>query len=522
MEYKSERNEYIFFKRNRQRIFSKLRILKFFLYNLLENENNPYNQIYNILALFLVITSSVGIILEVIVGVKAIPPDLRDILDTYEDIALMFFALEYLTRLWVISNFIDDLEESYIENKNLTKTKRILKALKDAIKPKLKWMITPYAIIDLIAIIPLIRPLRVFRLLLALRLLKIIRYSGALKSLVYAFKEHAFLFVFIFLTIIVWVVSFSTIVYIIEYNKGSQTFQSFEDALYWGIVTISTVGYGDIYPVSKEGKFITAIMIGGGIILVAALTGIFSASLVSRLMAIKEGSLKMPNLENHIVICGWNETAEEILEQIIKNKLHTEKPVVLITNIPKMELGIELPKSVIYKKGDFIQESILLEVGIDKAEHIVIVAEREEGLSERNIDARTALVSMLVRTLNPNANLYVEVLLDEDAHIFKKRINIQEVIIHGQILGKILFASMINPGMTTLINSFIDKEKRMKKIKMIEFGEIETFGELLRLSRKYNHLPLAIEREGSVIINPSDDFKLKKEDYVFLIPASNF
>ena len=163
----------------------------------------------------------------------------------------------------------------------------------------------------------------------------------------------------------------------------------------------------------------------------------------------------------------------------------------------------------------------MLEVGIDKAEHIIVVAEREEGLSERNIDARTALVSMLIRTLNPKANLYVEVLLDEDATIFKNRINIQEIIIHGQILGKILFASMINPGMTALINSFIDKEKRIKKVKISEIGEINNFGELLKIARRYNHLPLAIEREGKVIINPTDDFKLEKEDYVFLIPSSS-
>ena len=513
--------EHNFFKKNRQKTFTKIRILKIFLYNLLENENNPYNHVYNVFALFLVITSSIGILLEELFDIKSLPPDLKDFLDIYEEITLYFFVVEYITRWWIISNFKDDFEDSYIKNANLPKFRRFVKAFIDALKPKLKWMMTLYAIIDLLAIIPVIRPFRVFRLLLALRLLKIIRYSSAIKSLIYAFKEHAFLFLFIFSIITVWIVMFSTIVYIVEYDNGSNTFKSLKDALYWGIVTISTVGYGDIYPTSEEGRFLTAIMIGGGIILVSALTGIFSASLVSRLMAIREGSLKMPNLEDHIVICGWNETAEEIVEQIKASKLYTEKPVVLITNIPKNELGIELPKSVIYKRGDFIQENILLEVGIDKAEHIIVVAEREEGLSERNIDARTALVSMLIRTLNPTANLYVEVLLDEDAPIFKNRINIQEVIIHGHILGKILFASIINPGMTALINSFIDKEKRMKKLKVSDFGNIETFGELLKFSRKFNYLPLAVEREGHITINPPDDFKLKKEDYIFLIPSSS-
>lgn len=229
----------------------------------------------------------------------------------------------------------------------------------------------------------------------------------------------------------------------------------------------------------------------------------------------------MPNLENHIIICGWNETAEEIVEQIIKTKLYTEKPVVVITNLHKNQLGIDLPKSIIYKRGDFIQENILLDVGVDKAEHIVIVAEREEGLSERNVDARTALASMLIRTLNPKANLYVEILLDEDADIFKKRINIQEVIIHGQILGKILFASILNPGLASFLNSFMDNERGLIKIKVSGFKDIKTFGELIALARKYNHLPIGIERKGEIIINPEDNFVLDKDDYVFLIPSSN-
>ena len=290
-------------------------------------------------------------------------------------------------------------------------------------------------------------------------------------------------------------------------------------AIYWGIVTISTVGYGDIHPISDAGRFVTSIMIAGGLILVAVLTGSFSAVLVSRLMTLREGAFKMENLENHIVICGWNETAEEIVEQIMSLGIEKERPVVIVTNIPKSEIEIELPRDIFYKKGDFIHENILLEVGIEKAEHVVIVAEREEGLSERNIDARTALAAMLIRTLNPKANLYVEVLLDEDADIFQRRMHIREVIIHGQILGKILFSSILNPGATSLIKTFVDKEKGIRKIKVSDIGKFETFGELLSFARKHDYLPVAIERKRKIYLNPKDSFKLEDTDFVFLIQS---
>jgi voltage-gated potassium channel len=501
-----------------RKVKSRIRLFKIWLYNILENENSPYNQIYNIFALFIVLTSSIGVVLEYTPIETELPPDLERFLIKYEDIALWFFVVEYITRWWVVSNFTDDFKNALIIYE-AKKEKKYIYAFFEALKPKLKWMKTPYAIIDLISILPIIRPLRAFRILRVLRLLKIIRYGGAIKSFLSALKEQSYLFLFIFLTIITWIVLLSQLVYIFEYNHGNETFESMWHAIYWGIVTISTVGYGDIHPISDEGRMITSIMIGGGVVLVAVLTGSFSAALVSRLMTLKEGALKMENLENHIVICGWNETAEEILEQILSMKIEKEKPVVIVTNVPKEQIDIELPRDIFYKKGDFIHESILMEVGIEKAEHVVIVAEREEGLSERNIDARTALAAMLVKTLNPKAHLYVEVLLDEDADIFQRRMHVQEVIIHGQILGKILFTSILNPGATSLIKTFVDKEKGIRKLKVKNLGKFETFGELLSFARKHDYLPVAIEREKKVYLNPKDSFKIKDEDYVFLVPS---
>jgi len=501
---------------------NKIKLLKLWLYNIFENPGNSYNNIYNLVALFLVITSALPIILEWIFPDREIPPDLKVLLDNYIDITLWFFVLEYIIRWWIISDFNNDFRESLEKNKKKPVLKRYLIAFIDALKPKIKWMLSFYAIIDLLAILPVLRPLRAIRILLLLRLLKVFRYYTGLKMLIQAFKEHAVLFLFIFVLMLSWITIFSIIIYVVEYNfakDGDNLYTSVWDAIYWGIVTTSTVGYGDIYPHSSYGKLLTAIMIIGGIVLVSAMTGIFSATLISRLMKLKEGNIELKNLENHIVICGWNETAEEIVSQIIQAGLDKERPVVIITRLPKDALDVRLTPTIFYKNGDFIQENTLLEAAVDKAKDVVVVAEREEGLNERNIDARTALVSMLIRTLNPNANLYVEVLLDEDAQIFQKRMNIQEIIIHGQILGKIMFASILNPGLTSLINNFVEKENRIKKLRVEKLGDYQTFGEVLRDARKYNYLAIGIDRNGEIIINPSDRFKLRKDDFVFLIPS---
>jgi len=506
--------------KEKKKIYGRIKFLKLTLYNILENETSPYKQIYDITALFLIITSSIAIIFDLIPNWdKKLPPDLNEYLNKYEEIVLWFFAIEYVIRWWIISNFSSDFKKGFYRNPFKSIPARLFDGFKEAIKPKVRWMLSPYAIIDLLAILPVFRPLRAFRILRILRILKIIRYAGAIKSLILALKEQSLLFMFILLALITWIVGISLIVYVVEYNAGNKVFSNMWDAIYWGIVTVSTVGYGDITPITDEGKLLTAVMIGGGMVLVASLTGTFSAALVGRLMNVKGGDLKLETLENHIVICGWNETAEEILEQMISLGLDKEKGIIIVTQVPKENLGIKLPGYVGYKKGDFVHDNVLLDVAVDKASDVIIVAEREDGLSERNIDARTALTAMLIASINPHANIYVEVLLDEDAEIFKKRMKVREVLVHGQLIGKILFSSILNPGATDLIKELIDKENGIRKVKMKHVGNFETFGELLVAAREKNFLPIAIERNKRVILNPKDDFKLYKEDFVFLIPT---
>ena len=97
-----------------RKVKSRIRLFKVWLYNILENENSPYNQIYNIFALFIVLTSSIGVVLEYTPIETELPPDLEEFLIEYEDVALWFFVVEYITRWWVISNFTDDFKNALI------------------------------------------------------------------------------------------------------------------------------------------------------------------------------------------------------------------------------------------------------------------------------------------------------------------------------------------------------------------------------------------------------------------------
>ena len=499
-----------FLESRRKRVLSRVKKLKIWLYNLLESDTGPYRLLYDIFALFIVITSSIPIILELFINIP-LPPDLQRIFDIYEEVALIYFTVEYLLRLWVISDFTEDFKEAYEREKNL------FKALAEAVKPKLTWAVKPYSIIDLLAILPILRPLRTFRLLRLLRLLKIFRYSYALKSLTAAVKEEAPIIAFIMISLILWIVTISVIVYIYEYNAGNEKFHSIFEALYWGIVTISTVGYGDITPITREGKFLASLLISGGIVLVSALTATFSATLINRMNILKGEGLKLNKLKDHLLICGWSESGEELLEEIIRAGLDREKPIVLVTEYDKSELGVDIGKYVLYKKGDFTKENVLLEVSAPNASEVVILGERKEGLSDRNVDARTALTAMLVKTMNPKAKIFVEVLHDENAEVFEKRLGVDGVFIYGKVIGRLIFSSIVTPGVERLLERLLTAEGSIRKVKVSKLKGVKSFGQAIEELRRWGALPLAVEKEGRVIINPPDSTELSPEDYLFVV-----
>ena len=143
-----------------------------------------------------------------------------------------------------------------------------------------------YGIIDLLAIIPFflisgldLRSVRIIRLLRLLRILKLFRYSKAVKRLRNAFKgirEELILFGFIVLTLLYLA---SVGIYCFENEAQPEAFKSILHSMWWAVSTLTTVGYGDIYPVTAGGKFFTFIVLMLGLGIVAVPTGLVASAL---------------------------------------------------------------------------------------------------------------------------------------------------------------------------------------------------------------------------------------------------
>lgn len=199
--------------------------------------------------LFAIIASVIAAMLET---VPELNTSYRIWFLTVERIAMGLFVVEYAARIWVS---IEDRDPRF----------------RHRLHGRLRYMLTPMAVIDLLAIAPALltflpaHDLLVMRLFRLLRMLKIMRYSPALTTLwaaIYSERRAWVAILTILLTLICFV---STLMWLVEHNTQPVAFASIPHAMWWTVVTLATVGYGDVTPQTTLGRFIAGIAMFMGV-----------------------------------------------------------------------------------------------------------------------------------------------------------------------------------------------------------------------------------------------------------------
>ncbi|WP_139957123.1 ion transporter [Flavicella sediminum] len=195
----------------------------------------------------------------------------------FELFSVAIFTVEYFIRIWVSDKTKEDKKE------------------------RLNFAFSTLGIIDLIAILPFYLPfifpidlriVRILRLFRLLRIFKLSRYSKSLKTIQYIFKEvKGELSITVFVTFVLMILS-STLMYYIEHDDQPEQFASIGDAFWWSVATLTTVGYGDVYPVTGLGKLLSGIIALIGIGFVALPTGIISSAFIAKIQAEKKQKKK--------------------------------------------------------------------------------------------------------------------------------------------------------------------------------------------------------------------------------------
>lgn len=234
------------------------------------------SKIFDIAIIGLIVLNVVAVIINSFTELSLV---LINTLKYFEIISVIIFTIEYVLRLWTA-----DLR--------LTTTKL----------PRLKHIISFMAMIDLLAILPFYLPfiipfdlrfLRMLRLLRLLRIFKLNRYNDAMDIITKVLKnEKEKLVTTIFVTSILLIFA-SSIMYYVENEAQPEQFQNIIASIWWAVATLTTVGYGDVYPVTTIGKLLSGIIAVLGIGLVALPTGIISSGFISEVSRAKKSCAKI-------------------------------------------------------------------------------------------------------------------------------------------------------------------------------------------------------------------------------------
>ncbi len=202
----------------------------------LEDIENPIGKTINLILLFLILLSSAIFVVET----YPIPEIFFRRLELIDNSILVCFAIEYLLRFWCAEQ-------------------------------KIKFVFSFFSIIDILAILPIfpgILELSFIRLIRWFRILRLIRF---LKFKIYIFRigtEDGVIFARILLTLFSIIFIFSGLIYQVEHPVNPESFKTFLDAVYFSVVTMTTVGFGDVIPISEKGRLLTVLMILTGISLI--------------------------------------------------------------------------------------------------------------------------------------------------------------------------------------------------------------------------------------------------------------
>ncbi len=298
------------------------------------------------------------------------------------------------------------------------------------------------------------------------KIVKVLRqfFKGLIKNFAFKLLSVGLIILFIF-SVAIYYTEKDYINYIeengekIEDSGSSSNIRTFEDSVWWAIVTSTTVGYGDYYPTSRMGRVVGILMMFFGIALMGVVTGNIASNLVEK--QIKEGrGLDKINLKNHFVICGWKRDMGQFLHDIMeKNKNFLPSEIVLINTampeeIENLKMDNEL-KYINYVNGDFIDERVLQRANLKEAAKVLVLADILINGSSQEVDSRTVMSIITIKSISKSIYTCAE-LISSKFRSYLEVSNCDEIILSSDYNRHMIANASSGSGISHVISELLD------------------------------------------------------------------
>jgi voltage-gated potassium channel len=352
----------------------------------------------------------------------------------------------------------------------------------------------------------------------------------------------------------------ATSIFIADRFYGTRGAGGILDAIYWAVVTIATVGYGDIVPSSPLAKLLALVIILSGPALLSLLTASVASMLVEKKIREGEG-LETIKDRDHVIICGWNENGEKVIDGILLQLKGAKPKIVLVNELDKEDIqSIQVQykdHDIAFVRGNFVKEEVLARANLPRARAAIVLADLSGGRTMDKADERTIFGTMAIKSMAAKVRTCAELIHGENReHLV--RANVDEIIVRGESAGALLATGAVSPGLADSVKSLVNNQdpNKLWRVPVPSRFADKTFGELLPYFRdKFQALLVGVVREKesikledilsgdstfiddfikkkfeesgkdffgdkkdvSVIVNPPDDYLLSPNDWVIAI-----
>jgi voltage-gated potassium channel len=458
--------------------------------------------------MIIVILSSVTLL---VIDVKHHVPQWLNDFDLY--FVTTVFIVEYIIRMWVFSDVHKIIIEEYEESDFFDRDISAWGLFKKIFLNKWEYISSLSAIIDIIAILPSYRGLRVLRVLVLFRAFKMLRYTKSLTGFLYVLKNKKFELITLLTLSAFFIFIAGIMLYVFEGDNDNPNISNLFDAFYWALITISTVGYGDIAPVTPEGRIVTMLIIITGIGLISFVTSIIVSSFSERLTLLREGRViqDVGKKRSITVICGYG-----LLGRLVAQGLEREGVEFVV--VDKDEKFAEMAYNNGYHSicTDATQGEIFRQLGVDnRISHVLCLT---------SDDIQNAFIAVNVKSLNEDVHVTARC-SDEEIAQKMKFAKVDQLILPEEIAGmmgavyagepvafEVLLSIIEEKGKTQIDeiqitqNSFLDN----KTIQEVDFTSLRLI--LLGVFQKSDE-----DTETSFLFNPDDDYRLTAHDSLVCI-----
>ncbi|MBF0188784.1 MAG: NAD-binding protein [Magnetococcales bacterium] len=488
---------------------TRYRRIKRFFYSVVEYQHSTLNQIFNVLMICLVMASVVVMVLEVDPDVA--PWD-QKFYDFLEDLFIGVFLIEYLLRWWVCS----DLSRDFLRERRRAQrrwhryslTRLNLYAARKALIVKLRWMVQPMSLVDLVAILPVFRPFRLLRVLRVLRVLKLFRYSQRLSFFTGIIADRSYeLMSLLMMAVVSW--GMVAVAFFVVERGHNENVTTVWESVYWSIITITTVGYGDITPATTAGRVIAVLGTIFGMWVAVFMTSIIVAALTERIIYLREHRMErmIDRLDDHFIVCGLDALGRAVCRTLEEEQ---KQFVAIDTDLERVEMAQKSGWNAL--SGDITEEDVWEKLGLRRARAVI------SSVVDESVNV---YIILMVREQRPDCFM-VACGADDKSKKRLKRVGADRVITPFQVGGRQMALTALRPSAVQLFDMALKRDHVELEMEELEVPDGSCFDGLQLkdsdIRQGYDVIIVGIAtRDGEMRFNPRANERLSAGDVLICL-----